>query len=100
MQMWERWQNRHHPERQAFYRIKGWQRVVVAVVYLGLAVALGIAADLSHLQRDISVPGDESPGRPAAPRAQGDRPRRVGTAIADEFRARLRGRRVDRRPAA
>ena len=53
MQMWERWQNRHHPERQAFYRIKGWQRVAVAVVYLGLAVALGIAADLSHLQRDI-----------------------------------------------
>jgi Zn-dependent protease len=53
MQMWERWKNRHHPERQAFYRIKGWQRVAVAVVYLGLAVALGIAADLSHLQRDI-----------------------------------------------
>src|SRR3954451_15891905 len=52
-QMWERWQNRHHPERQAFYRIKPWQRIVVAIVYIGLAAALGIAADLTHLQRDI-----------------------------------------------
>ncbi|MGZ8687358.1 MAG: site-2 protease family protein [Gaiellaceae bacterium] len=51
--MWERWQNRNHPERQAFYRIKGWQRIVVAIVYLGLAAVLGIAADLTHLQRDI-----------------------------------------------
>jgi Zn-dependent protease len=50
---WERWQNRHHPERQAFSRITGRQRLIVAVVYLGLAVALGIAADLSHLQRDM-----------------------------------------------
>ena len=50
---WERWQNRHHPERQAFYRISRRQRIAVAVVYLGLAVVLGIAADLSHLQRDI-----------------------------------------------
>ena len=53
MQMWERWQNRHHPERQAFYKITGRQRLIVAVVYIGLAVVLGIAADLSHLQRDI-----------------------------------------------
>jgi Zn-dependent protease len=52
-QMWERWQNRNHPERQAFYRIAGWQRIVVAIVYLGLAAVLGIAADLTHLQRDI-----------------------------------------------
>jgi Zn-dependent protease len=53
MQMWERWQNRKHPERQAFYKITGRQRLIVAVVYIGLAVVLGIAADLSHLQRDI-----------------------------------------------
>jgi hypothetical protein len=50
---WERWQNRNHPERKAFARISRRQRIAVAVVYLGLAVALGIAADLSHLQRDI-----------------------------------------------
>jgi Zn-dependent protease len=53
MELWHRWQTRNHPEMQAYYRVLGWQRVAVGVVYLGLAVGLGIGADLTHLQRDI-----------------------------------------------
>jgi Zn-dependent protease len=53
MELWHRWQTRNHPEMQAYYRVLGWQRVAVGVVYLGLAVALGIGADLTHLQRDF-----------------------------------------------
>ena len=53
MEVFNRWKTRKDPELQSYYRIPTWQRATVGVVYLGLAVGLGIGADLTHLQRDI-----------------------------------------------
>jgi Zn-dependent protease len=53
MELWNRWQMRNHPEQQDYYRVAPWQRVVVGVVYLGLAVALGLGMSASHIEKDI-----------------------------------------------
>ncbi|MFN2471893.1 MAG: site-2 protease family protein [Gaiellaceae bacterium] len=53
MELLNRWQARKSPEAKAYYRVTAGQRVAVAVVYVGLAVALGVAADLSHLEKDV-----------------------------------------------
>jgi Zn-dependent protease len=53
MELWNRWQLRSHPEQQAYYRVAPWQRVVVGVVYLGLAAALGLGVSASHIEKDI-----------------------------------------------
>ena len=50
-ELWRRWRERHHPERAAYYRIPPWQRVVVAVVYIGLAASLVLAMSATHIPR-------------------------------------------------
>jgi Zn-dependent protease len=53
IELWNRWQMRTHPEQQAYYRVAPWQRVVVGVVYIGLAAALGLGVSASHIEKDI-----------------------------------------------
>src|SRR3954469_351866 len=48
---WRRWKTRKTPDGRRYYRVKPSTRLAVAVVYIGLAVALGVAMDLTHLQR-------------------------------------------------
>ena len=52
-ELWNRWRARGTPEYQGYYRIAAWQRVAVAVVYLGLAAALAVAMSASYIERDI-----------------------------------------------
>src|SRR3954454_1438979 len=54
METWRRWKQRKSPEAQEYNRVPASTRVAVAVVYLGLVVALGIGVDLTHLQRSLS----------------------------------------------
>ena len=53
LELWNRWRMRGLPEYQAYYRVQPWQRAVVAVVYLGLAAALGLAMAGTFVERDI-----------------------------------------------
>jgi Zn-dependent protease len=53
MELWNRWRVRDTPEARTYYSIPPWQRAAVAVVYLGLAAALGVAMSASHIERDI-----------------------------------------------
>ena len=39
----DRWRTRNDPEKHEYYKVKPWQRRVVAGVYLGLAAFLVIA---------------------------------------------------------
>ena len=52
-ELWERWRRRGEPGSREYYRVRPWQRAVVAGVYLGLAVALALAMNATHLERDI-----------------------------------------------
>jgi Zn-dependent protease len=54
VETWRRWKLRKSPESQAYYRVKPSTRVAVAVVYVGLAVALAAGMGLTFLERDFS----------------------------------------------
>ena len=49
LELWRRWGERH--ERGDYYRLAVSQRVAVAVVYIGLIVALGVAVAETHVAR-------------------------------------------------
>jgi Zn-dependent protease len=53
VESWRRWKLRKTPEAQAYYRVKPATRVVIAVVYVGLAVALAAGMGLTFLERDF-----------------------------------------------
>ena len=53
LETWRRWKQRKTPEAQAFHRVRPATRAAVAVVYLGLAAALALGMDLTHLERDF-----------------------------------------------
>jgi Zn-dependent protease len=53
MELWNRWRMRGDPEHASYYRVKPWQRVVVGVVYIGLAALLAGAMSASHIERDL-----------------------------------------------
>jgi Zn-dependent protease len=53
LELWRRWQNRHHPELEGYYRVRPWQRLVVATVYIGLAVLLVLGMHATHVPRDF-----------------------------------------------
>ena len=50
---YRRWKQRGSPESQRYYRVKPATRVAVALVYIGLAAALGVGMHFSHLPRDL-----------------------------------------------
>jgi Zn-dependent protease len=53
MELWNRWRARDDPQAREYYSIAPWQRVAVAVVYLGLAAALAVAMSASYIERDF-----------------------------------------------
>jgi Zn-dependent protease len=54
MESWKRWKNRNTPEAKAFHAIPTRTRALVAVVYLGLAVALAVGVAETHLVKSLS----------------------------------------------
>ncbi len=53
LETWRRWQERNTPAVREFHRVPRGTRIVVAVVYLGLAAALALGVDATHIQRDF-----------------------------------------------
>jgi Zn-dependent protease len=51
LELWRRWQMRRDPGARSYYAIPVWQRVVVGVVYAGLAVALAVAMTHTHVHK-------------------------------------------------
>jgi hypothetical protein len=51
LELWRRWRERG--QRPEYYRLPVWQRVVVAVVYIGLIAVLGVAVSATHVERDF-----------------------------------------------
>jgi Zn-dependent protease len=54
METYRRWRARGTPEAEAYHRVTRAQRFGVAAVYIGLAVALAIGMDVTHLARTFS----------------------------------------------
>ena len=50
---YRRWKQRGSPESQRYYQVKPATRLAVAVVYVGLAAALGVGMNLTHLERTL-----------------------------------------------
>ena len=44
-----RWKLRHHPQMQAYYRVKPAQRAIVGLLYFGLAAALVLGIHATHV---------------------------------------------------
>lgn len=53
LELWRRWRSRSLPALAGYYRVKPWQRMVVATVYLGLVAALVVAMNLTHVPRSF-----------------------------------------------
>ena len=53
METWRRWKNRNTPESRSFHAIPTRTRILVAVVYLGLAALLAVGVAETHLERDF-----------------------------------------------
>ena len=51
LDLWNRW--RHRGDAGDYYRLTVGQRATVAVVYLGLVVALGLAMSATYIERDF-----------------------------------------------
>ena len=49
-----RWRERKTPAAQAYHRVTRGQRLAVAAVYLGLAIALAVGMDATHITRTFS----------------------------------------------
>jgi hypothetical protein len=50
-ELWRRWQMRGHPEMQEYYRVKPHQRLIVGVLYFGLAILLVLGMHATHVPR-------------------------------------------------
>src|SRR5947207_1732095 len=53
METYRRWRQRKTPQAQAYHRVSGRQRVLIAAVYLTLAVALAMGMHFSHVARTL-----------------------------------------------
>ena len=51
MEVWRRWQLRHLPEAQAYYRVTPARRAIMALLYFGLAAALVFGMHATHVPR-------------------------------------------------
>ena len=56
LETWKRWKARRAggAEQQAYYSVKPLHRAIVAIVYIGLIVALVVGLDATHLQRTFA----------------------------------------------
>jgi Zn-dependent protease len=52
-ELWRRWQTRRHPEMQEYYRVKPHQRVIIGVLYFGLAALLVLGMHATHVPRNF-----------------------------------------------
>jgi Zn-dependent protease len=52
-ELWRRWQMRRHPEMQEYYRVEPRQRLVIGLLYFGLAVLLVFGMHETHVPRDF-----------------------------------------------
>ena len=52
-ELWRRWQMRGHPEMQEYYRVEPSQRLVIGLLYFGLAVLLVFGMHETHVPRDF-----------------------------------------------
>jgi len=52
-ELWRRWQMRGHPEMQEYYRVQPRQRLVIGLLYFGLAVLLVLGMHATHVPRDF-----------------------------------------------
>ena len=53
MELWQRWRTRDLPVLQTYYRVRPWQRAVVGVTYVGLALALAVGMNATHIEKDL-----------------------------------------------
>ena len=53
METWRRFKTRKDPDQQAYYKVAPKTRLLIAAVYVGLAIALVLAMDATHLARDL-----------------------------------------------
>jgi Zn-dependent protease len=53
LESWRRWQSRHHPEAEAYYRVSPTQRWVTGVSYIVLAVLLTLGMSGTFVERDL-----------------------------------------------
>jgi Zn-dependent protease len=53
METYRRWKLRKTPEAAQYYRVSKRTRFAVAAVYLGLAIALAVGMNATHIQRDF-----------------------------------------------
>jgi Zn-dependent protease len=51
LELWRRWRERG--EAAEYYRLEVWQRVAVAVVYIGLIGILALAVSATHVEREL-----------------------------------------------
>ena len=53
-ELWNRWKARKTPEARAYHAVPARTRAIVALVYLGLVVALAVGVDHTFLQKSLS----------------------------------------------
>jgi Zn-dependent protease len=53
LETWRRWRERNSPESREFHRVAPGTRLLIGVVYLGLAGALAVGMDATFLDRDF-----------------------------------------------
>jgi Zn-dependent protease len=52
-ELWRRWQTRRYPEMQEYYKVRPHQRLIIGVLYFGLAVLLVLGMHATHVPRDF-----------------------------------------------
>jgi Zn-dependent protease len=52
-ELWRRWKTRDHPEMQEYYRVEPHQRLIIGVLYFGLAVLLVLGMHETHVPRNF-----------------------------------------------
>ncbi|MBA3736888.1 MAG: site-2 protease family protein [Actinobacteria bacterium] len=52
-ELWRRWKMRRHPEMQDYYRVDPHQRLIIGVLYFGLAALLVLGMAETHVPRDF-----------------------------------------------
>jgi Zn-dependent protease len=52
-ELWRRWQMRAHPEMQEYYRVEPHRRLIIGLLYFGLAAALVFGMHATHVPRDF-----------------------------------------------
>lgn len=50
-ELYQRWSTRHETREREYYKVKPWQRLVIAIGYFGLAILLALAMTHTHVVR-------------------------------------------------